>query len=381
MADTNNLLRFLTAEAKLPLAAAIAQAAGLQKANLITIEDLAKTDIDTLKAASATEKAAKATLAAAKRVSIKRKRGLPETSTSTSVKRARVDPVEIKSPADVEASLALPTSNLTEDDLAAITLTTNRAPLLLTFAATLIKYTMPEQPPSSRFSLAQAVTSLNAQAKAAYIGLSDSASAEKEGWGRGQSIARVMTRDVRVLKRWGYDWKTDHQVSLGKSETQASVIKTEDNEEKPSLQGLHDSTPTEDSPAILALDLEQLKRLDAPPIVTASASTKSLPVYHPDSARSYILRAFDSVYDDETIAKKRKSASELAAERETNLGHLVKALDLLFESWFNLDPADLDKRAWSWYVKVRPQVEAGRAGWGAKGQVKLDDILQLRRPK
>jgi hypothetical protein len=36
MADTNNLLRFLTAEAKLPLAAAIAQAAGLQKANLVT---------------------------------------------------------------------------------------------------------------------------------------------------------------------------------------------------------------------------------------------------------------------------------------------------------------------------------------------------------
>jgi hypothetical protein len=36
MADTNNLLRFLTAEAKLPLAAAIAQATGLQKANLVT---------------------------------------------------------------------------------------------------------------------------------------------------------------------------------------------------------------------------------------------------------------------------------------------------------------------------------------------------------
>lgn len=36
MADTNNLLRFLTTEAKLPLAAAIAQAAGLQKANLVT---------------------------------------------------------------------------------------------------------------------------------------------------------------------------------------------------------------------------------------------------------------------------------------------------------------------------------------------------------
>lgn len=36
MADINDLLRFLTAEAKLPLAAAVAQAAGLQKANLVT---------------------------------------------------------------------------------------------------------------------------------------------------------------------------------------------------------------------------------------------------------------------------------------------------------------------------------------------------------
>lgn len=35
MAATNNLLRFLTAEAKLPLAAAIAQATGLQKAGMI----------------------------------------------------------------------------------------------------------------------------------------------------------------------------------------------------------------------------------------------------------------------------------------------------------------------------------------------------------
>ncbi|THW28816.1 hypothetical protein D6D25_06063, partial [Aureobasidium pullulans] len=209
MAATNNLLRFLTAEAKLPLAAAIAQATGLQKANLVTIEDLAKTDFETLKAASANEKAAKATLAAAKRVSIKRKRGLPEESTSSSSKRLRADPTEIKSPVDVEAALALPSSDLNEDELAGIILTTNRAPLLLTFAAVLLRYTMPEQPPSSCLSLAQAVTSMNAQAKAASIGLDKSGSAEKEGWGQGQPLVKVMTRDIRVLKRWGYEWNTD----------------------------------------------------------------------------------------------------------------------------------------------------------------------------
>jgi hypothetical protein len=150
----------------------------------------------------------------------------------------------------------------------------------------------------------------------------------------------------------------------------------------PSADSHPETSLVEDSPALLALDLEQLRRLDAPPIVTASASTADLPVYHAGPARNYILKAFDSVYDDKTETKKKKPSAELAAEREMNLGHLIKALDLLFQSWsVVLTPDELDKRAWSWYVKVRPQVEAGRAGWGAKGQVKLKDILDPRRPK
>lgn len=313
-------------------------------------------------------------MAAAKRVSIKRKRGLPEQSTTVPSKRSRVDPAEIKPPADVEASLALPTSDLTEHDFAGIVLTTNRAPLLLAFAATLIKYTIPEQPPSSCLSLAQAVTSLNAQAKAANIGLGSSASAEKEGWGQGQSQVKVMTRDIRVLKRWGYEWKSS-------SEQSNKSIKTEDSDQKLPTDIKHEVSSSEDFPPLLALDLEQLKRLDGPPIVTTSASTADLPVYHAGPARNYILRAFDSVFDDKAETKKKRPAAEVAAEREANLGHLIKALDLLFQSWSNLASDDLDKRAWSWYVKVRPQVEAGRAGWGAKGQVKLKDILDLRRPK
>jgi hypothetical protein len=271
----------------------------------------------------------------------------------------------------MEAALTLPISDLTDDDLAGIILTTNRAPLLLAFAATLIKHTIPEQPPSACLSLAQAVTSLNAQAKAANIGLGNFASAEKEGWGQGQSLVKVMTRDVRVLKRWGYEWKPS-------SEHTKFDIKTEDSDQKPSTE----VSTSEDSPALLAFDLEQLKRLDALPIVSASASTADLPVYHADPARNYILKAFDSVYDDKAETKKKRPNAEIAAEREANLGHLVKALDLLFSSWSTaLGPDELDRRAWSWYVKVRPQVEAGRAGWGAKGQVKLKDILDLRRPK
>jgi hypothetical protein len=55
-------------------------------------------------------------------------------------------------------------------------------------------------------------------------------------------------------------------------------------------------------------------------------------------------------------------------------------LELLYESWAQvLSKEDLDKRAWGWYVRVRPDVAQGAAGWGNKRNIKLFDILQLRR--
>lgn len=70
------------------------------------------------------------------------------------------------SPAEAEADLALPPA-VTDDEarLSRTTLLTNRAPLVLAFAVELLRYTMPEQPPSSRLSLAQAVVSANSRSK------------------------------------------------------------------------------------------------------------------------------------------------------------------------------------------------------------------------
>jgi hypothetical protein len=31
------------------------------------------------------------------------------------------------------------------------------------------------------------------------------------------------------------------------------------------------------------------------------------------------------------------------------------------------------------YIAVRPDVESGTAGWGAKGKIKLSDVLKLKR--
>jgi hypothetical protein len=128
--------------------------------------------------------------------------------------------------------------------------------------------------------------------------------------------------------------------------------------------------------ALWGLDLEAMRKTDAP---VTGGTAGGMPIHQPGSARSYILKAFGSP-PPAADSKKKKSGAALDREREENLGLLLGALDLLFSSWADhLSPEELDRRAWSWYVQVRPDVESGVAGWGGKGEVKLIDILNLRR--
>lgn len=120
------------------------------------------------------------------------------------------------SPQDYEASLDLPVET-DEQTIMNTTLITNRAPLVLAFAVELLRHTMPEQPPSSRLSLAQAVVSANSRSKAVSIGLEKGLSAEQEGWGHGQPKVKVMGREVSVLKRGGYTWRDDQPPDEGQS--------------------------------------------------------------------------------------------------------------------------------------------------------------------
>jgi len=130
--------------------------------------------------------------------------------------------------------------------------------------------------------------------------------------------------------------------------------------------------------ALWGLNLEAMRSTDAP--VTGGTSA-GMPIYRPEGARAYILKAFGSPPPAaDSSSKKKKSGAALDREKEENLGLLLGALDLLFSSWADhLSREELDRRAWSWYVQVRPEVESGVAGWGGKGQVKLADILNLRR--
>jgi hypothetical protein len=192
-----------------------------QRFDACSASDLSNTDFEGLKVIFGDEKIARQVLNAAKRVSKKRKSSESSTSIpALSPKRAKPLYGQPLNPAEFEASLALPEPERDEAKLMAAVVYTNRAPLILAFAVTLLKYTMPDQPISSRLSLAQAVTSMNSKTKAIHVGLDYGRAAEDEGWGEGRPLIRIMTRDVRVMKRWGYDWEESASQSTLKSSKQ-----------------------------------------------------------------------------------------------------------------------------------------------------------------
>lgn len=335
-------------------------------------DSLAKSDLPTVQAIFTEEKLAKQVLNAAKRVTKKRISG--EVKPESPTKRKKVSSMkDMLSPSAIEDSLVLPESNVDEEELRSTTIHTNRAPLVLAFAITLLKYTMPSQPLSSRLSLAQAVVSMNSRTKAVSLGIEKGNSAEDDGWGQGQPKILVMGRDIRVMKRWGYECK-------GKPEEDR--INQEDSQPGDSQNTLKQEDESGDEPALWALDLEALRSSNGPLVSGAQGANGSgLPIYNAQSARAYLLKSFASpAPSTERISPKKKSPAATKTEKERNLALLLQALDLLYASWAHiLGREELDRRAWAWYVAVRPDVEHGLAGWGGKGEVKLAQILDLRR--
>ncbi|KAL5403145.1 hypothetical protein PMIN03_010093 [Paraphaeosphaeria minitans] len=376
--DLQTLLRFLSQDAKIPLASAMGKIKDLQAAKLITPDNIAKSDIASLQKVLGDEKLARQVLNASKRVSKKRTNSdLSTASTSTippPVKRAKASFGAPMDPATFEASLELPYSSFPASELEEIVLITNRAPLVLAVAVTVLKYTMPKQPLSSRLSLAQAVCSANSQSKAKYLGIQNGASADDEGWGEGQPLITVLNRQIRVMKRWGYTWKEEPEVK--EEDLAASQATLAGDDAQDALE-----TVAPDEPALWGVDLEALKKSNGPVTVgSRQGSTSDLPIYRPESTRAYLLKSFGIKPSGDAKPGKMLTGKKAAEEKERNLGLLLASLDLLCQSWaLTLNSEDLDKRAWGWYCSVRPEVKSGVAGWGGKGDVKLADILRLRR--
>jgi hypothetical protein len=390
--DVQALLRFLTTSAKLPLATAMGKMKELRAAEvnrlvyqqgenysprpltICRIDDLVPAKLSKLQEIFGDEKTAKQVLNAAKRNS--KKRDAPSGQASPAKKKARTAPGEVLSPADLEDSLALPEAVKDEEVLSKAVMISNRAPLVLAFALTLLKYTMPEQPLSSRLSLAQAYVSGSSRDRAVYLGLESGKSAEQEGFGQGQPIVRIMGRDVRVMRRWGYDpTSTGDAVEEDTQQTQSTATVSREKQQ---------DVMAETEPPLWGLDLEALRKSSTER--GSRASNNNLPIHTPQSARAYIIKAFNNPPNveegNESTSKKGSKGGKpsVLAQRERNLGLLLGALELLYESWAGtLDPAEMDKHTWRWYVEVRPAVADGVDGWGGKNEIRLENILKLRR--
>jgi hypothetical protein len=396
------LLRFLSQNAKIPLATAMGKVKALQEAGLGTIDRIAKVKIDEVQKIFEDEKFSKQVLNAAKRVSKKRAAG-DDAPSSPRKKRndgSMFSLQQEQTPTEIEVSLKLPNSEASPEEVANVVVLTNRAPLVLAFIVVLLKHTMPEQPLSSRLSLAQTYVSVTSRARAVNLGIENGQSAEELGMGIGQASVTIMGKELKVLKRWGYDWN-DEQAQTKKSDPSTdersdckddndTQIKPEPPTEEAELKIETSEQPSEQvaeqqqQPPLWGLDLEALKKTSSTTIPTLAKaqtpSTTNMPIHTPQAARAYLLKSFDNPPPDQPFTNKKISAATKAADKERNLGMLLRALDLLYQSWIDtLGPAELDRRVWGWYVRVRPAVEHGVAGWGGKNEVKLAEILALRR--
>jgi hypothetical protein len=346
----------------------------------LSAEDISKCKLETLEAALPGNKNTKKIWNAAKRPG--KKRSVSDSAQDSPQKKSKKSALGPEAtPSEVEEALTLPICT-DLDEISKTVVVTNRAPLVLAFAVMVLKYTMPEQPLSSRLSLARSLVSHNSESRARNLGLVSGPSAEEEGWGTGQPTVRVLGRDIRVMKRHGYNWQD------------AGTKASHDNAERGAANevGHGDASVQaefETSPALWGLDLGALRDSDGPRSRAAGPRPVSaLPIYAPESGRQYLLNAFSQQKPDdpgpaEEQSKskgKGKSKSQPVMTKERCAGMVLGAIDAVCESWASsLDRDELDRRAWSWYVKVRPDVRDGIPGWGQKGPVALADILQLRK--
>jgi hypothetical protein len=142
-------------------------------------------------------------------------------------------------------------------------------------------------------------------------------------------------------------------------------------------------TSTASHQAFWGIDLEALRKSNGPLIAGASGDREAVgpPIHTPQSARQYLLKSMKIVTEDTSQSgSKKKSAAEIMADKEEAAAVVLRAIEIVCESWAStLTSEELDRRAQSWYSLVRPDVAQGQAGWGQRGTLRLADLLRLRR--
>ena len=145
--------------------------------------------------------------------------------------------------------------------------------------------------------------------------------------------------------------------------------------------------------AVWGLDLEAMRKTtggsgNGAGSRAGGTGVVGMQIHKPEAARGYLLRSFNTAPGPPSTSRdgatgktpQKKTIKAMETERKENLGLLLGALRIVFDSWADhLSAAELDRRAWAWYVSVRPDVDSGPAGYGAKGVLRLADILNLKR--
>ncbi|TQV97691.1 hypothetical protein V2A60_006575 [Cordyceps javanica] len=493
--DLQELLRMLTAR-KVPMLAAMGHVKSLQAKNFKRLaHDPAPAPAieEALKDAKLAKGLHTACKSHSKRPAPAVKRAAGD-ATSPTAKKTKLEPTKrdldygSMTADDLEASLELP---LVEDEtlIRDTIVVTNRAPLVLAFAVEVLRVTMPEQPPSSRLSLAQALVSANSRSKAVSIGI------EKPGGevpvAEGQPKVRVMGREIPVLKRGDYTWSGAPTKEKGETTNAGGASASPGNKktwtasatltsrastfvahaapvsnpswrpslikqlmaERPDLEtASHNAwairTSFGNSPLVQQASfddgesgcgkfmLDIMKDADITNTLVVltrwfggvmlgpdrwrlmrecvndalssqrrtstfvageaavwgldtqdknpTTSTVGMGIHRPEGARNYLLRSFASpTAAGEAGAPSggpKRTVTAINDEKQENLGRLLGALRIVVESWSGvLNKGELDNRAWNWYMAVRPDVQSGPAGWGARGELKLSKILDLKR--
>jgi len=192
-----------------------------------SIREIADADSGTVEAALKDPKSAKSLQSACRKWAKDQQKRPGEGAAAApapAAKRQRqqgTEPEPTPGPDQIEKSLELPVDT-NEDEIASTSVCTNRAPLLMAFTFQLLRYTMPQQPPSSRLSLAQAVVSMTSRSAAANMGIGKEPIALEDSWTSGQPKVRIMGRTFPVLKRSGYSWKGDEEISGSQAEASSA---------------------------------------------------------------------------------------------------------------------------------------------------------------
>lgn len=386
--DLSTLLRFMTQTACIPLAQSLTLARPLHAASQSpeSLASITPKEIHTIIGAATDpdSKISKQISNAARRAQKKRAAGNPAPLSSSPKKRKAPS---IGTNAATTQCPCLPAPLTDEPTIHAVVVHTNRAPLLLAFTVLLLRYTHPSQPEDSRLSIAMAVVSRGAKLRAVELGIRDGKRVGKaEEMGKGHRCLRVLGRDVAVLRREKDQRTSSHGAAAtpitgkkeenreAESDSQATLgapqTLHEEREKDQDQDQVQEEEEEEEEDWFWGLDIDAL----------ADSKSTALLIHTPQSAYTYLAKAFPTV-DLENGTKNDKATAKVQAENKAhNLPFVLGAIDALYASWATtLSPDELDRRAWNWYAAVRPAVEHGRQGWGGKGAVHLSAILRLKR--